>query len=134
MAVPSVNLLKKEVDMRIFIVLVVIGSLFLSFLMPAFANEPKDKLSRGVANVLSAILEVPQNIDIEWKLSKNAGIGMFTGLFKGLFWGAARCGSGLWDIVTFPFPKPSDYNSVIQPEYVQRGVQTHFITDQPKTK
>lgn len=120
--------------MRIFIVLVVIVSLFLSFVLPAFANEPKDKLSRGVANVLSAVLEVPQNIDIEWKLSKNAAVGMFTGLFKGLFWGVSRCASGLWDIVTFPFPKPADYNSVIQPEYVQRGVQTHFITDVAKTK
>jgi putative exosortase-associated protein (TIGR04073 family) len=134
MIILSVNLIKKEVDMRIFIVLVVIGSLFLSLALPAFANEPKDKLSRGVVNVLSAVLEVPQNIDIEWKLSKNAAIGMFTGLFKGLFWGASRGVSGLWDILTFPFPKPTDYNSVIQPEYVQRGVQTHFITDVAKTK
>jgi putative exosortase-associated protein (TIGR04073 family) len=120
--------------MKKFIVLAVIGALFLSFVLPAFANEPKDKLSRGVVNVLSAVLEVPQNIDIEWKLSKNAAIGMFAGLFKGLFWGASRGVSGLWDLITFPFPKPADYNSIIQPEYVQRGVQTHFITDAQKVK
>jgi len=120
--------------MRMFLVLLVIGSLFLSFITPVFANEPKDKLSRGAANILSAVLEVPQNIDIEWKQSKNAAVGIFTGLFKGLFWGAARCVSGLWDIATFAFPKPNDYNSVIQPEYVKRGVQTHFLSDEQRVK
>lgn len=120
--------------MRKILVTVMLVLLILSFLAPAFANEPKEKLTRGLANVLSAVIEIPQNIDIEWKLSKNAGVGIFTGFFKGMFWGVARCASGLWDIVTFPFPKPVDYNSVIQPEYVQRGVQTHFIIDQPKTK
>jgi len=120
--------------MRIYLVLLVIVSLFLSFVTPVFANEPKDKLSRGTANVLSALLEVPQNIDIEWKQSKNASVGIFTGFFKGSFWGAARCVSGLWDIVTFAFPKPADYNSIIQPEYVKRGVQTHFLSDEQEAK
>ncbi|MDD5594955.1 MAG: exosortase system-associated protein, TIGR04073 family [Candidatus Omnitrophica bacterium] len=118
--------------MRIFVALVVIGSLVLSFMAPVFANEPKDKISRGVVNVLSSVLEVPQNIDIEWKQSKNAVIGVFAGTLKGLFWGVSRCVSGLWDLVSFPFPKPNNYNSVIQPEYVQRGVQTHFLTDVQK--
>jgi putative exosortase-associated protein (TIGR04073 family) len=111
-------------------VLVLILTLLLTFAAPVFANEPKDKLSRGAANVLSALVEVPQNIDIEWKKSNNAGIGIFTGFFKGLFWGFARGVSGLWDVLTFPFPKPTDYGSIIQPEYVKRGVQTHFLSDE----
>lgn len=114
--------------------LAVAGVLFLSYISPVFANEPKDKLSRGASNVLSAIFEVPQNIDIEWKQSKNAGVGIFAGLFKGIFWGVSRCVSGLWDIVTFPIPNPEHYNSIIQPEYVQRGVQTHFLSDEQKAK
>jgi len=109
------------------LILAVIGVLFLSFITPVFANEPKDKLSRGVANILSALVEIPQNIDIEWKQSKNAGIGILTGFFKGLGWACARFGSGAWDVLTFAFPKPDNYNSVIQPEYVQRGVQSHFM-------
>lgn len=120
--------------MRTFGVLAVIVALCFSFIAPVFANEPKDKLFRGTANVLSAALEVPQNIDIEWKQSKNAVVGIFAGLFKGLFWGLARGVSGLWDIVTFPFPKPADYNSIIQPEYVKRGIQTHFLSDEQKAK
>jgi putative exosortase-associated protein (TIGR04073 family) len=126
----SGKLYKKEVDMRLFLVLVVIGSLFLSCIAPVFANEPKDKLARGVANVFSAVVEIPQNIDMEWKESKNAVTGIFAGFFKGLGWGAARCISGLWDIVSFPFPKPDGYNSLVQPEYIKRGVQTHFMGQQ----
>ena len=113
--------------MRIAFVLLLVTALFLSFTAPVFANEPKDKLSRGAANILSALVEIPQNIDIEWKQSKNAGVGIFTGFFKGLFWGCARLASGVWDVATFPFPKPTDYGSIIQPEYVQRGVQTHLL-------
>lgn len=115
--------------MKKFSLLVLIAVLMLSFAAPAFATDPKDKLFRGAANVFSSLLEVPQNIDIEWKKSNNAGVGIFTGLFKGFFWGVARLSSGVWDVVTFPFPKPSGYNSIIQPEYVQRGVQTHFLSD-----
>lgn len=118
--------------MKKYLALVMITALLVSFAAPVFANEPKDKLFRGVTNVLSSLIEVPQNIDIEWKQSKNAATGLFAGLFKGVFWGVARAASGLWDIVTFPFPKPADYNSVIQPEYVKRGVQTHFISDEKK--
>ena len=120
--------------MKKFGVLAVTVALCFSFIAPVFANEPKDKISRGIVNVLTSVLEVPQNIDIEWKQSKNAAIGIFAGLFKGLFWGVSRCASGFWDLVTFPFPKPDNYNSVIQPEYVQRGIQTHFISDEQKAK
>lgn len=114
------------------LILVVIGSLFISLITPVFANEPKDKLSRGVANVLSAPLEILQNIDIEWKLSNNAATGIFAGLFKGLAWTCGRLMSGAWDILTFALPKPKDYNSIIQPEYVQRGVQSHFLNQEQK--
>ncbi len=116
--------------MKKFSVLALIAVLLLSFVASVSAAEPKDKISRGLVNMLSAVLEVPQNIDIEWKASHNAAIGIFTGVFKGLFWGVARWASGLWDIATFAFPKPADYNSVIQPEYVKRGVQTHFLSDE----
>jgi putative exosortase-associated protein (TIGR04073 family) len=110
-------------------ILLVLVALCFSFMAPAFANEPKDKICRGTANLFSGFLEVPQNIDIEWKKC-NPVTGTVTGLFKGLFWGIARTVSGVWDIITFPFPSPDKYDSAIQPEYVQRGIQTHFIGEQ----
>jgi len=118
--------------MKRFLAVMVLVVFVFSLSTPVFANEPKDKLSRGLVNTLSAILELPQNIDMEWKASNNAAVGIFTGIFKGMFWGVSRAVSGLWDIITFPFPQPADYNSVIEPEYVQRGVQTHFITAKQK--
>ncbi|HOW36442.1 MAG TPA: exosortase system-associated protein, TIGR04073 family [Candidatus Omnitrophota bacterium] len=120
--------------MKILVALVVCGALCFSLVTSASAGEPKDKLARGATNVLSAVLEIPQNIDTEWKESKNAGIGIVVGLFKGLFWGVARGASGVWDIVTCPIPNPENYGSVIQPEYVKRGVQTHFLSDEQKVK
>ena len=115
--------------MRKFLVLVVLLVVCFGLLKPVFATEPGEKLARGVSNVLSAVLEVPQNIDIEWKASNNAGVGIVAGFFKGAFWGVSRAVSGLWDIVSFPFPKPVDYGSIIQPEYLTRGEQTHFLSD-----
>jgi putative exosortase-associated protein (TIGR04073 family) len=129
-----VILYTKGGHMKRFFIVAVIGVLLLSIASPVWATEPKDKLSRGTANVLAAFLEVPQNIDIEWKQSNNAAVGLFGGLFKGLFWSLARGVSGLWDVVTFAFPSPIDYKSIIQPEYVQRGVQTHFLSDEQNVK
>ncbi len=118
--------------MRIAAIVVMVCVLVSGVCVGAFANEPKDKLSRGVANVFSSVLEIPQNIDTEWKESKNAVVGCLAGTFKGLFWGLARAASGLWDVATFAFPLPEEYGSIIQPEYVQRGQQTHLVTDKEK--
>ena len=51
--------------MKKVLVLALLGVFLLSFMAPVFANEPKDKLSRGAANVFSALFEIPQNIDLE---------------------------------------------------------------------
>lgn len=84
-----------------------------------YAGTPGDKLARGIANVpVGAILEIPKNIDLEWKNSKNAGIGIFCGLFKGIAMGLGRLGSGLWDILTFPASVPKDYEPLIKPNLV----------------
>jgi len=84
-----------------------------------YAGTPSEKLSRGIANVpVGAFLEIPKNIDLEWKNSKNAGIGIFCGLFKGIAMGIGRLGSGLWDILTFPAAVPKDYEPLIKPNLV----------------
>ncbi|OIO33025.1 MAG: hypothetical protein COX96_06775 [Candidatus Omnitrophica bacterium CG_4_10_14_0_2_um_filter_44_9] len=84
-----------------------------------YAGTPGDKLARGIANVpVGALLEIPKNIGIEWKNSKNAGIGIFCGLFKGMAMGVGRLGSGLWDILTFPVSAPKDYEPLIKPNLV----------------
>ena len=36
----------------------------------------------------------------------------------GIVQGIKRAGSGLWDIVSFPFDKPNDYEPLLKPDYV----------------
>jgi len=89
------------------------------FITPLFAAEnPGEKLSRGAANVISCPLEIPKQIDIEWKASDNAAIGIVTGLFKGLAFGVGRLCSGLYDVITFPANIPKEYEPLMKPDYV----------------
>jgi len=98
--------------------IVLMAVLVLNFTSFAFAKTPGDKLIRGVGNVFSGWLEVPKNIDKEWKASKNAGIGIFAGIIKGLCLGLGRTASGIWDAVTFPVSIPKDYEPFFKPDYV----------------
>lgn len=84
-----------------------------------YAATPADKLSRGIANVpVGALLEIPKNIDMEWRGSKNAVVGIFCGFFKGVAMGVGRLGSGLWDILTFPAAVPKGYEPLMKPNLV----------------
>ena len=89
------------------------------FITPLFAAEnPGEKLSRGAANVISCPLEIAKQIDIEWKASDNAAIGIVTGLFIGLAFGVGRLCSGLYDVITFPANIPKEYEPLMKPDYV----------------
>lgn len=83
-----------------------------------YAGTPSEKLSRGIANIPGGLLEIPKNIDLEWKASNNAAIGMLAGLVKGVVMGVGRIGSGLWDIVSFPVAVPADYEPLMKPDLV----------------
>ncbi|MBP7216504.1 MAG: exosortase system-associated protein, TIGR04073 family [Candidatus Omnitrophica bacterium] len=105
--------------MRRLIVVLLLLSVFLSSASFVYAKTPADKLSRGIANVFGGdLLEIPKNIDLEWKASNNAVIGILAGFVKGLIMGTGRLGSGLWDIVTFPAALPKDYEPVMKPDLV----------------
>ena|SRR3989338_4965184 len=92
---------------------------------PEVALRPKNpiqKLKRGIVNVVTAPIEIAKGIDDGWKSSakKNqpAGTGIFGGFFKGIANTIERMGSGLWDIVSFPFETPADYEPLMKPDYV----------------
>ncbi|MBM3249550.1 MAG: exosortase system-associated protein, TIGR04073 family [Candidatus Omnitrophica bacterium] len=117
-----------------FIAALLVVVMALGFITCAYASNPGEKLGRGAANALSGALEVPICIGEEWKASNNAVIGMSVGLFKGIFWGIARTASGLYDLVTFPFPVPKNYDSIIKPDYVWRTEGDRFRVDKPPVK
>lgn len=104
--------------MRRVISVFLVAIMILSLSSLVYAKGPGDKLVRGAGNVLSGWLEIPQTIDEEWKASKNAGVGIVAGFFKGLALTVGRIGSGIWDILTFPAPVPEGYEPLFKPDYV----------------
>jgi|GEM_PF-575565 len=106
--------------MRKILAVLLVAVMLLSFTCLAYAKEkgPGDKLVRGVANILSCWVEVPQTIDEEWKVSKNMGVGIVAGFFKGLAFAAGRLISGAWDVLTFPAAAPRNYEPLFKPDYV----------------
>ncbi|GEM_PF-2007252 len=85
-------------------------------------QNPAEKFNRGVVNIITAPIEIAKQIDLKWKQnaqeSKPISTGVLKGLVKGLFYTACRAGSGIWDVVTFPLKKPSNYESLMKPEFV----------------
>ena len=104
--------------MRSIVAVLLVGAILLSFASAAYAKNPGDKLVRGVANILSGWVEIPQTIDEEWRNSKNMGAGIFAGFFKGAAFMMGRMLSGVWDVITFPAAAPRGYEPLFKPDYV----------------
>jgi putative exosortase-associated protein (TIGR04073 family) len=75
------------------------------------------KLMRGTANVMCGWCEVPRNIHIQIE-DKDPLTGVIVGTVRGVQQAAIRTGAGVWEIVTFPIPLPSEYRPLVEPEFV----------------
>ncbi len=74
------------------------------------------KFGRGLAGLTLGILELPGNVVQESRtngLASGATIGFAMGLGKIV----VRTLTGVWDVVTAPFPLPSDFEPLLQPEF-----------------
>lgn len=81
---------------------------------PAAASQ---KAIRGVANAgLGVVAEVPKTI-YYGTLEDGPVYGLTVGILEGLSWGIARTLTGVYEIVTFPFPIPEGYRPMYQPPY-----------------
>jgi putative exosortase-associated protein (TIGR04073 family) len=80
-------------------------------------SQMMHKLGRGVVNVLTCWVEVPRNVAIEWERTDPA-TGVVLGIVKGFGWGFARLATGVYEVFTFPFPVPANYEPMIEPEFV----------------
>ena len=104
------------------IVLPLVAFLCLSCPLAASA-EPMDggksftKLTRGATNTVTGWVEVPKRIQ-ETTQNSGAFAGFTWGLMRGFGYGFVRTAAGLYEVLTFPFPAPPGYESIIQPEYV----------------
>ena len=75
------------------------------------------KAARGAVNTVTGWVEIPKRIH-ETTVTDGALAGFTWGLLRGLGHGFIRTAAGVYEVVTFPFPAPPGYISVIQPEYV----------------
>lgn len=91
-------------------------------------NKMLGKFGRGVVNIGTCWVEVPFNIATEWKRTDPAS-GMVTGFIKGVGWGFARFSTGVFDMFTFPFPVPNDYQPLMEPEFIVTDLWGEPIPD-----
>lgn len=82
-----------------------------------YAQDPLNKLGRGLANVLTGWVELPKNV-YDTSVEENVLSGLTMGLAKGIGMTIVRTGAGVFETVTFPFPIPEDYEPVLEPEFV----------------
>lgn len=82
-----------------------------------YAQGPAKKLGRGLGNILTGWVELPKNI-YDTSVEENILSGLTMGLAKGVGMTIVRTGAGVYEVVTFPFPIPEDYQPVLEPEFV----------------
>ncbi|MBI4355454.1 MAG: exosortase system-associated protein, TIGR04073 family [Candidatus Omnitrophica bacterium] len=75
------------------------------------------KLGRGAVNLVTGWVEVPKK-SRETMETSGPFIGLTWGVLRGIGYGAVRTAAGLYEVVTFPFPAPPQYEAIVYPEYV----------------
>lgn len=85
-------------------------------------NNPGKKLVRGVTNIVTAPFEIPKHARAYWiegaYKTDHILVWVGCGAVWGMVQGIKRTGSGIWDIISFPFDKPEEYQPLLKPEYV----------------
>jgi putative exosortase-associated protein (TIGR04073 family) len=85
----------------------------------AIAEKMAFKLVRGVANVVTSLVEVPKQSYLT--VRDRGGIGYLVGPLKGLGMAGYRLFTGVTETVFFAVPQPGYYDSMIYPEFVWQG-------------
>jgi len=76
-----------------------------------------NKLGRGLANIALGWCEIPVEMGDTFA-EGNSTKAIFVAPIVGLFKAVVRTGVGIFEVVTFPFPVPKDYEPVLLPEYI----------------
>ena len=102
--------LLKNVALQVVVLLIASAS-------ACFAQDAFTKLGRGVANTLTGWVELPKNV-YDTSVEDNAFSGMTLGLAKGAGMTLVRTASGIFELATFPFALPENYEPILEPEYI----------------
>ena len=106
--------------MKRIIVLIAIISLFLTLgIRDAFCDVDGaiKKLGRGGANLLTCPLELVKCVG-DANYSDGPAAALTYGFAKGVYRTLLRAGVGIFELATFPFPFPKDYEPILtDPEF-----------------
>lgn len=97
--------------------LALVLAVLLSFSSPCLAGTPIRKISRGIANTVTGVLELPMKI-VEVTEEEGYIAGATYGVMKGLGWAVLRTLVGVYETVTFVVPFPLHYDPIIEPEFL----------------
>lgn len=81
------------------------------------AQNRRIKLKRGAINLATGWVEVPKNV-YDKTVEESWIKGVTSGLIGGIGMSIVRTGTGLYEIITFPFPCPEKYQVILEPEFV----------------
>ena len=101
---------------KIFLVSVLFLSLFLPHSL-VFADDGWIKLGRGLGNVFFGVFEIV-NQPAQMAKTQRWPIALFGGVPKGIVYAIARTGVGIYEVFTFPFPIPSGYKTIMEPDFI----------------
>jgi putative exosortase-associated protein (TIGR04073 family) len=93
------------------------------------AEKMAVKLSRGLANVATGIVELPKQTILTGR--ELGGIGYVYGPIKGITMTVYRCFIGAVETVFFMVPQPGYYDTLIDPAYVWEGWEPKRDTTPP---
>jgi len=89
----------------------------LNLAAPGYCDGPIKKLGRGVLNVITCPLEIPNRIG---ETNRRSGFwdGATYGFLEGICMMIGRGCAGAYEILTFPVPIPEKYGPILRdPEY-----------------
>lgn len=99
--------------MRRYIVFILIGIFFINLAQSAHAENPIDKFSRGLCNMVTFHFEIFEQ-SRRVKTAQGSIAGMTYGLGKGFCMAIVRALVGLYEVVTFPLPYPENYEPILK--------------------
>ena len=108
--------------MRKIAVLALILILVAGLVTPAYCDGLVKKLGRGICNVITCPFEIFEQMSRVHK-ANGPMAGVTYGLLKGIAMTGVRAVVGVYEIVTFPAPIPSDYQPILRdPEFFFQDV------------
>lgn len=86
--------------------------------LPMNGDKATEKLSRGLNNIILSPFEYIYQIPASQKQSPDYLTGFFVTAVRGTGYMIARFATGIYDVVTSPFPMKTNYKPLMEPETI----------------